>query len=44
MEQLEDLAEIWGAELVVIDADTELRSFRQGLRNNDAYFQNKRSF
>jgi L-arabinose isomerase len=44
MEQLEDLAEMWGSELVVIDADTELRNFRQELRNNDAYFQNKRSF
>ncbi len=32
----EDLAEMWGVELVVIDADTRLRDFKNILRWNDA--------
>jgi L-arabinose isomerase len=35
-EHLEDLAEMWGVECVVIDAETRLREFRQTLRWNDA--------
>jgi L-arabinose isomerase len=31
----EDLAEMWGVELTVIDADTQLRQFKQELRWND---------
>jgi L-arabinose isomerase len=38
VEHLEDLAEIAQIELVVIDADTQLRSFRQELRNNEIYY------
>jgi L-arabinose isomerase len=34
-EHMEDLAEIAGIELVVIDADTEIRNFRQELRQNE---------
>lgn len=34
-EQLEDFAEIAGVELVVIDAETKLRTFRNELRQND---------
>jgi L-arabinose isomerase len=37
-EHLEDLAEIAGIELAVIDAKTDLRAFRQELRNNEIYF------
>ncbi|HVZ66338.1 MAG TPA: L-arabinose isomerase [Lacunisphaera sp.] len=37
-EQLEDLAEIAGIELAVIDAQTELRGFKQQLRHNDLYY------
>ncbi|HVT73928.1 MAG TPA: L-arabinose isomerase [Lacunisphaera sp.] len=37
-EQLEDLAEIAGIELAVIDAKTELRAFKQQLRHNDLYY------
>ncbi|HTL69609.1 MAG TPA: L-arabinose isomerase [Lacunisphaera sp.] len=37
-EQLEDLAEIAGIELAVIDVKTELRSFKQQLRHNDLYY------
>jgi L-arabinose isomerase len=32
----EDLAEMWGVELVVIDAETRLRDFKSVLRWNDA--------
>ena len=32
----EDLAEMWGVELVVIDAETRLRDFKNELRWNDA--------
>jgi L-arabinose isomerase len=34
-EHMEDLAEIAGIELVVIDANTEIRNFRQELRQNE---------
>jgi L-arabinose isomerase len=37
-EHMEDLAEIAGLELVVIDAKTELRSFQQQLRDNEMYY------
>ncbi len=37
-EHLEDLAEIAGMELVVIDAKTEIRSFKQELRQNEIYY------
>jgi len=37
-EQLEDIAEIAGIELVVIDPDTRLRSFKEQLRNSDLYY------
>ena len=37
-EHLEDLAEIAGVELVVIDAKTEIRSFKQELRQNEIYY------
>ena len=37
-EHLEDLAEIAGLELVVIDRKTEPRAFRQELRNNEIYY------
>ena len=36
-EHLEDFAEIAGLELVVIDAETRLREFKNGLRHNDLY-------
>ncbi|RIK72642.1 MAG: L-arabinose isomerase [Planctomycetota bacterium] len=35
-EHFEDLADMWGIELAVIDADTRLRRFKQVLRWNDA--------
>jgi L-arabinose isomerase len=37
-EHLEDLAEIAGVELIVIDAATELRDFKAQLRNNELYY------
>jgi L-arabinose isomerase len=37
-EHMEDLAEIAGVELVVIDAKTELRDFNQKLRQNEIYY------
>ena len=37
-EHLEDLAEIANLELVVIDKSTEIRSFKQQLRNNEIYY------
>ena len=37
-EQVEDLAEIAGVELVVIDRHTTLRTLRQGLRVGEVYF------
>jgi len=37
-EMMEDFAEIAGIEAVVIDAKTELREFRQGLRNGEIYY------
>ncbi len=38
VEHLEDFAEMAGIELVVIDEHTELRSFKQDLRNNEVYY------
>jgi L-arabinose isomerase len=37
-EHMEDLAEIANVELVVIDAKTELRAFKQDLRHNEIYY------
>lgn len=37
-EHMEDFAEISGLEMVIIDASTELRSFKQQLRNNELYY------
>ena len=37
-EHMEDFAEIAGIELVVIDGSTELRDFKQQLRNNEIYY------
>ena len=37
-EIMEDFAEIAGIELVVIDADTNLREFKTELRQNDLYY------
>jgi L-arabinose isomerase len=37
-EHLEDFAEIANLELVVIDQDTEIRSFKRELRNNELYY------
>jgi L-arabinose isomerase len=37
-EHMEDFAEVAGLELVVIDAKTELRSFKQQLRTNEIYY------
>ena len=37
-EHIEDLAEIAGVELAIIDGETDVRSFRQQLRNNELYY------
>ena len=37
-EHLEDLAEIAGIEIAIIDQETDLRSFRQQLRNDEVYY------
>ncbi|MGO9245765.1 MAG: L-arabinose isomerase [Verrucomicrobiia bacterium] len=37
-EHMEDFAEIAGVELVVIDANTDLHSFKQQLRTNEIYY------
>jgi L-arabinose isomerase len=37
-EQMEDFAEIAGIETVIIDAKTDLRDFRQQLRNGEIYY------
>jgi L-arabinose isomerase len=37
-EQMEDFAEIAGVEVVIIDADTRIREFKQQLRNNELYY------
>lgn len=39
LQQLSDYAEICGAELVVIGADTDIRTFKQELRHNEAYYR-----
>jgi L-arabinose isomerase len=38
-EHMEDFAEMAGIEMVVIDAETKIREFRQDLRNNEVYYQ-----
>jgi L-arabinose isomerase len=37
-EHIEDLAEIAGVEVAIIDADTRLREFKQQLRNDEIYY------
>jgi L-arabinose isomerase len=37
-EHIEDLAEIAGVEVAVIDAETTIRGFRQQLRNDEIYY------
>ena len=37
-EHIEDLAEIAGVEVAIIDADTTIRNFKQQLRNNELYY------
>ncbi len=37
-EYIEDLAEIAGVEVAVIDAETRLREFKQQLRNDEIYY------
>jgi L-arabinose isomerase len=37
-EHIEDLAEIAGVEVAVIDADTRIREFKQQLRNDEIYY------
>ena len=37
-EHLEDFADIAGIELAVIDKETRIRSFKEGLRNSDLYY------
>jgi L-arabinose isomerase len=37
-EMLEDFAEMAGIELVIIDAKSQLREFKQQLRNNEVYY------
>lgn len=39
LDQLTDYAEMCGVELVVIGADTDIRSFKQELRQNEAYYR-----
>lgn len=41
---IEDLAEIFGVESVVIDGETEERQFKQNLRNNEVYYHLKGGF
>jgi len=43
-EMLEDFAEIAGIELVVIDGDTKVRQFKQGLEWNEVAYGLKRGF
>ena len=43
-EMMEDFAAMAGIELVVIDADTRLRQFRQELRWNEVYYSLNRGF
>jgi len=38
-EYMEDLADIFGIELLVIDSDTKLRAFKDQLHANEAYYQ-----
>ena len=38
-EHMEDLAEVAGVESVVIDANTELRRFKQELLQNEIYYR-----
>ena len=39
LDQLTDFAEMCGVELVVIGADTDIRSFKRELRQNAAYYR-----
>lgn len=42
LDQVADFAEMCGVELVVIGADTNIRTFKQELRNNEAYYYLRR--
>ncbi|MCL4109182.1 UNVERIFIED_CONTAM: hypothetical protein GTU68_028363 [Idotea baltica] len=44
IEQLVDFAEIAGIECLIIDKDTDLRSFRNEMRTNEIYFHLKNGF
>ena len=37
-EYMEDFADIFGIELLVIDSDTKLRAFKDQLHANEAYY------
>ncbi len=41
VDYLEDLAEMFGIEFVVIDKDTNIREFKKELRFNDVYYNSK---
>lgn len=43
-EELQDLAEMTGTELLVIDADTTVRQFTKEVRWNQAYHRLARGF
>ena len=43
-EMMEDFAEMAGIELVIIDANTQLREFKQQLRNNEVYYALRSGF
>ena len=44
IEQLADFAEIAGIECLIIDKDTDIRSFRTEMRNNEIYYHLKNGF
>jgi L-arabinose isomerase len=41
-EQLEDLCEMFGIEIVVIDENTDIREFKKELRYNEIYYKLKK--
>jgi len=43
-QQLEDLAEIAGIEALVIDSNTDIRTFKQDLRTNEVYYHLNKGF
>ena len=42
-EMLEDYAEIADLEMLIIDKDTNIRNFKQDLRNNEVYYMLNRA-